>query len=95
MKKKVELQEEEQPEQDLHAAEILFRRVHANLGHPSKGLMLRLLRDANAPPENARCTNTSSSPLPRPPPSPSPLPLPPSPPSLLFAKVDANFDSGA
>ena len=45
----VELQEEEQPEQDLHAAEIMLRRVHANLGHPSKGLMLRLLRDANAP----------------------------------------------
>ena len=36
---------------DLHAAEIMLRRVHANLGHPSKGLMLRLLRDANAPPE--------------------------------------------
>ena len=47
----VELQEEEQPEQDLHAAEIMLRRVHASLGHPSKGLMLRLLRDANAPPE--------------------------------------------
>ena len=47
----VEFQEEEQPEQDLHAAEIMLRRVHANLGHPSKGLMLRLLRDANAPPE--------------------------------------------
>ena len=45
----VEFQEEEQPEQDLHAAEIMLRRVHANLGHPSKGLMLRLLRDANAP----------------------------------------------
>ena len=25
--------------------------MDANLGHPSKGLMLRLLRDANAPPE--------------------------------------------
>ena len=37
----VELHEEEQPEQDLHAAEIMLRRVHANLGHPSKGLMLR------------------------------------------------------
>ena len=36
---------------NLHAAEIMLRRVHANLGHPSKGLMLRLLRDANAPPE--------------------------------------------
>ena len=47
----VEFQEEEQPEQDLHAAEIMLRRVHANLEHPSKGLMLRLLRDANAPPE--------------------------------------------
>ena len=47
----VELQEEEQPEQDLHAAEIMLRRVHANLGHPSKGLMLRLLHDASAPPE--------------------------------------------
>ena len=45
----VEFQEEEQPEQDLHAAEIMLRRVHANLEHPSKGLMLRLLRDANAP----------------------------------------------
>ena len=45
----VELQEEEQPEQDLHAAEIVLRRVHANLEHPNKGLMLRLLRDANAP----------------------------------------------
>ena len=43
-----ELQEEEQPGQDLHAAEIMLRRVRANLGHPSKGLMLRLLRDANA-----------------------------------------------
>ena len=29
----------------------MLRRVHANLGHPSKGLMLRLLRDANALPE--------------------------------------------
>ena len=27
----------------------MLRRVHANLGHPSKGLMLRLLRDASAP----------------------------------------------
>ena len=44
----VEFQEEEQPEQDLHAAEIMLRRVHASLGHPSKGLMLRLLRDAAA-----------------------------------------------
>ena len=44
----VEFQEEE-PEQDLHAAEIMLRRFHANLGHPSKGLMLRLLCDANAP----------------------------------------------
>ena len=33
----VELQEDEQPEQDLHAAEIMLRRVHANLGHPRKG----------------------------------------------------------
>ena len=47
----VEFQEEEQPEQDLHAAEIMLRRVHANLGHPGKGLMLRLLRDANVPPK--------------------------------------------
>ena len=45
----VEFQDEEQPEQDLHAAEIMLRRVHANLGRPGKGLMLRLLRDANAP----------------------------------------------
>ena len=37
----VELQEEEQPEQDLHAAEIMLTRVHADLEHPSKGLMLR------------------------------------------------------
>ena len=37
----VEFEEEEQPEQDLHAAEIMLS--------PSKGLMLRLLRDANAP----------------------------------------------
>ena len=44
-----ELQEEEQPEQDLHAAEFIMRCVHAGLGLPSKGLMLRLLRDANAP----------------------------------------------
>ena len=43
--------EEEQPVQDVHAAEIMLRRAHANLGHPSKGLMLRLLRDANAPVE--------------------------------------------
>ena len=49
--KQVEFQELEQPEEDLHAAEIMLRRVHANLGHPSKGLMLRLLRGANAPPE--------------------------------------------
>ena len=28
---------------------MLLRRVHANLVHPSKGSMLRLLRDANAP----------------------------------------------
>ena len=48
---RVEFQEEGQPEQDLHAAEIMQRRVHANLVYPSKGLMLRLLRDANAPPE--------------------------------------------
>ena len=38
-------------EQYLHAAEVTLRRVHANLGHPSNGLMLHLLRDANAPPE--------------------------------------------
>ena len=44
----VEFQEEEQPEQGLRAAEIMLRRVHANMGHPSNGLMLRLLRDANA-----------------------------------------------
>ena len=44
-----EFREEEQLEQDLHAAEIMLRRVHANLGHPSEGLMLRPLRDANAP----------------------------------------------
>ena len=30
---------------------IMLRRVHAKLGRPSKGLMLRLLRDANAPTE--------------------------------------------
>ena len=42
---------EEQLDQDLHVAEIMLRRVYANLGHPSKGLMLRLLRDANAPPD--------------------------------------------
>ena len=47
----VELQDEEQPAQDLNAAEARLRREHANLGHPSKGLMLRLLRDANAPPD--------------------------------------------
>ena len=29
----------------------MLRRVHANLGHPNRGLMLRLLRDANVPPE--------------------------------------------
>ena len=45
----VEFQEGEQPEQDLHAADIMLRRVHTNLGHPSKCLMLPLLRDANAP----------------------------------------------
>ena len=44
----VEFQEEEQPEQDLHAAEIMLRRVHAIVVHPSKGLLVRLLRDANA-----------------------------------------------
>ena len=38
-------------EQYLHAAEVTLRRVHANLGHPSNGLMLHLLRDAHAPPE--------------------------------------------
>ena len=54
-----ELQEEEQPVQDLHAAEIMLRRVHANLVHPSKGLMLRLLRDANA----HCCSEFSLSPL--------------------------------
>ena len=47
----VEPQEEEQLEEDLHAAEVMLRRVHANLGHPSKERMLRLFRDANAPPE--------------------------------------------
>ena len=47
----VELQVEEQLEQDFHAVKVMFRRVHANLGHASKGLMFRLLRDANAPPE--------------------------------------------
>ena len=30
----VELQEEDQPEQDLHAAEVMLRPVHATLGHP-------------------------------------------------------------
>ena len=28
----VEIQKEEQPEQDLHAAEIMLRRDHANVG---------------------------------------------------------------
>ena len=37
----VEFQEEEQPAQNLHAAEIMLRRVHSNLGHPSRGLMLQ------------------------------------------------------
>ena len=32
---RLKLQEEEQPEQDLHAAEIMLRRVHATLVHPS------------------------------------------------------------
>ena len=53
----VEFQEEEQPEQDLHAAEIMLRRVHAHLGHLSKCLMLRLLRDANVPPEMITVAN--------------------------------------
>ena len=57
----VEFQEEEQLEQDLHAAEIMLRRVHANLVHPSEGLKLRLLRDANAPP--AMLTTTRKIPL--------------------------------
>ena len=35
----------------MHAAELMLRRVHANLGHRSKGLMLRPLRDAKAPAE--------------------------------------------
>ena len=39
----VKLQKNEQPEQHLHAAEIMLRRVHANLGHSSKGLMQTLL----------------------------------------------------
>ena len=56
----VEFQEEEQPEQDLHAAEIMLRRVQANLGHPSKGLMLLPLRDAGCPSRNARCCRTFS-----------------------------------
>ena len=47
----VDVEDDEQPEQDLHAAEIMLRRFHPYLGHPSKSLMLRLLRDANAPPE--------------------------------------------
>ena len=34
---------------DERVDEPMVRRVHANLGHPSKCLMLRLLRDANAP----------------------------------------------
>ena len=58
----VEFQEEEQPEQDLHAAETMLRRVHPNLGHPSKGLMLRLLRDANAPPEMITAARNSHCP---------------------------------
>ena len=59
----VELQEEEQPEQDLRTVEIMLRRVHANLGHPSKGLVLRLLRDANALPEMLSVARWSISPL--------------------------------
>ena len=51
VEERVDFQEEEQPEQNLHATAIMLKRVHANLGHPSRGLMLRLLRDANAPPE--------------------------------------------
>ena len=58
----VELQEEEQPEQDLHAAEIMLRPVHDNLRHPSKGLMLRLLRDANAPLEMLAAARNSHCP---------------------------------
>ena len=50
----VDVEDDEQvefQEEDLHAAEIMLRRVHGTLGHPSKGLMLRLLRDANAFPK--------------------------------------------
>ena len=42
----VEFQEEEQPEQDLHAAEIMLRRVHANLGAS---------KQCKFPSRNARC----------------------------------------
>ena len=59
----VELHAEEQPEQELHTAAIMLRRVHANLGHPSKGLMLRLLRDANAPPGMITVSRDFQSPL--------------------------------
>ena len=34
----------------MQAAEVMLRRVHVSLGHPRTGLLLRLLRDANAPP---------------------------------------------
>ena len=46
VKELVELRREQQLEQDLHA-EVMLRRVHANLVHPSIGLMSRLLCDAN------------------------------------------------
>ena len=61
----VEFQEGEQPEQDLHAADIMLRRVHANLGLPSIGLMLRLFRDANVPPEMITVANGGTVVLPR------------------------------
>ena len=58
----VKFQEEEQPEQDLHA-EMMLRRVRANLGHQSKCLMFRLVRDANAPPDMIAVAREFQSPL--------------------------------
>ena len=61
----VNFQEGEQPEQDLHAADIMLRRVYVNLGLPSIGLMLRLFRDANVPPEMITVANGGTVVLPR------------------------------
>ncbi len=47
--------EEETPEAQKHGMMPRIRRIHSNLGHPPKGVLERMLRDAGAVPLALEC----------------------------------------